>query len=99
MPGSLTADQQTILDAILRVCAEFGDDYWLARDRDGEFPDAFKQAMVDGGWLGLTMPTEYGGAGLGLTEGAVMLWAIAESGERKRTRLNRHKCTARMQAS
>ncbi|PJI44565.1 acyl-CoA dehydrogenase family protein [Ferrovibrio sp.] len=80
MPGSLTADQQTIRDAVLRVCSEFGDDYWLARDRDGEFPEAFKQALVDGGWLGLTMPTEYGGAGLGITEGAVMMQAIAESG-------------------
>jgi acyl-CoA dehydrogenase len=80
MSGNLTADQQTIREAVLRLCSQFGDDYWLARDRDGKFPEEFKQALVDGGWLGLTMPTEYGGAGQGITEGAVMMQAIAESG-------------------
>lgn len=80
MSGNLTADQQTIREAVLRLCSQFGDDYWLARDRDGKFPEEFKQALVDGGWLGLTMPTAYGGAGQGITEGAVMMQAIAESG-------------------
>jgi len=57
MPGSLTADQQTIRDAVLRVCSEFGDDYWLARDRDGEFPEAFKQAQEGGYDLVEVAPT------------------------------------------
>jgi acyl-CoA dehydrogenase len=77
---SLTDDQQTIRENVLKLCARFGDDYWLARDRDGEYPEAFKQAMADGGWTGLTLPVAYGGAGLGITEGAVMMQAIAESG-------------------
>jgi len=78
--GRLTADQETIRDTILRLCSQFGDDYWLARDRDGVFPEDFRQALIDGGWLGLTMPAEYGGAGLGIAEGAIMMQAIAESG-------------------
>jgi acyl-CoA dehydrogenase len=77
---SLTDDQRTIRESVLKLCARFGDDYWLARDRDGEYPEAFKQALADGGWIGLTLPTEFGGAGLGITEGAVMMQAIAESG-------------------
>jgi acyl-CoA dehydrogenase len=77
---SLTEDQQSIRENVLKLCARFGDDYWLARDRDGEYPEAFKQAMADGGWTGLTLPVEHGGAGLGITEGAVMMQAIAESG-------------------
>ncbi|WP_430397585.1 acyl-CoA dehydrogenase family protein [Ferrovibrio sp.] len=80
MTVDLTADQQSIRDAVARLCTKFGDDYWLARDRDGEFPEEFKQALAEGGWLGLTMPVDCGGAGFGITEGAIMMQAIAESG-------------------
>jgi acyl-CoA dehydrogenase len=80
MNFSLTSTQQEIREAILKVCAGFGDDYWLARDRDGEFPHAFHRAVADGGWLGIAMPEAYGGAGLGIAEAAVMMQAVAESG-------------------
>jgi len=80
MGFSLTEAQQEIREAILRVCAGFGDDYWLERDRDGEFPHAFHRAIADGGWLGIAMPEAYGGSDLGITEAAVMMQAVAESG-------------------
>jgi acyl-CoA dehydrogenase len=80
MDFSLTADQQNIRDAILKHCTRFPDDYWLARDRDAVFPHDFVQSLVESGWLGIAMPTEYGGSGLGITEAAVMMQAIAESG-------------------
>src|SRR5262249_42389187 len=80
MDFSLTEAQQEIRDAILKVCAGFGDDYWLERDHDGAFPHAFHRAIADGGWLGIAMPEAYGGSGLGITEAAVMMQAIAESG-------------------
>ena len=75
-----TAEQQEIREQTLRICADFGDDYWLKRDRDAAFPEEFFRAMADGGWLGVAMPQEYGGAGLGITEAAVMMQAVAESG-------------------
>jgi len=80
MDSSLTADQQHIRDAILKHCTRFPDEYWLARDREGAFPHDFVQSLAESGWLGIAMPTEYGGAGLGITEAAVMMQAIAESG-------------------
>jgi acyl-CoA dehydrogenase len=80
MTLALTPAQQEIRDAILKVCARFGDDYWLQRDHDGEFPHAFHTAFAEAGWLGIAMPEAYGGAGLGITEAAVMMQAIAESG-------------------
>jgi acyl-CoA dehydrogenase len=80
MDFSLTEPQQEIREAILKICGGFGDEYWLERDRDGEFPHAFYRAIADGGWLGIAMPETYGGAGLGITEAAVMMQAIAESG-------------------
>jgi acyl-CoA dehydrogenase len=76
----LSEDQLAIRTAIEKVCAPFDDEFWLARDRDGAFPHAFHQAMARDGWLGICMPEEYGGAGLGITEAAIMMRAIAESG-------------------
>jgi acyl-CoA dehydrogenase len=75
-----TAEQQEIRAQTLRICADFGDDYWLRKDREGTFPEEFFRAMADGGWLGVAMPQEYGGAGLGITEASIMMQAVAESG-------------------
>ena len=80
MDFSFTESQQEIREAILKICARFGDDYWLAKDRDGGFPDEFHRAIADGGWLGIAMPEAYGGSGLGITEAAIMMQAVAESG-------------------
>ena len=41
---------------VLRICAKFGDDYWLAKDHDGGFPHDFHRALADAGWLGIAMP-------------------------------------------
>ena len=80
MDFSLSAEQEAIRDAVGKVCARFGDDYWLAKDRDGGFPDDFHRAFADDAWLGVCIPQEYGGAGLGVTEAALMMQTIAESG-------------------
>jgi acyl-CoA dehydrogenase len=80
MSFDLTRDQLEIREAILKICARFGDDYWLEKDRNGGFPHDFYAAMAEAGWLGIAMPEAYGGAGLGITEAAVMMQAVAESG-------------------
>jgi acyl-CoA dehydrogenase len=80
MDFSLSAEQQQIRESILKLCAELGDDYWLAKDRAGTFPHEFHAALATAGWLGIAMPVEHGGAGLGITEAAIMMQAIAESG-------------------
>jgi acyl-CoA dehydrogenase len=77
---SLTADQQQLREAILQLCADFGDDYWLRKDREGDFPHEFHTAVAKGGWLGIAMPEDFGGSGLGITEAAIMMQAVAESG-------------------
>jgi acyl-CoA dehydrogenase len=69
-----------VRDAIEKICARFGDDYWLKRDSDGEFPHEFHRALAADGWLGVCIPESYGGSGLGISEAAVMMQAIAESG-------------------
>src|SRR5690348_2216460 len=80
MDFAFTPEQERIRDAIAKLCEQFGDDYWLAHDRSGAFPHDFHAALASGGWLGIAMPEAYGGAGLGITEAAVMMEAIAGSG-------------------
>ena len=75
-----TDDQQRIRDALLDACRPFDDAYWLYKDRDGGFPEELYRAMADGGWLGICIPAEYGGSGLGLMEAATMMRAVSESG-------------------
>ena len=80
MSIDFTEQQLQILDSVTRLCAQFGDDYWLARDSDGVFPEDFCKAIADHGYMGIAMPTEYGGSGLGITEAAILLQAISQSG-------------------
>lgn len=80
MDFSLTEDQQNVRDAVLKHCSQFSDDYWLEHDRSGEFPADFHQSMAAAGWLGVAMPETVGGAGLGITEAAIMMQAVAEAG-------------------
>lgn len=72
--------QQQVRDGIARICAAYGDEYWRERDATGEFPEDFARDIAAGGWLGIAMPEEVGGAALGLAEAAAMMQAIAESG-------------------
>jgi acyl-CoA dehydrogenase len=77
---AFTEEQERIREAIARICAGFDDAYWLKKDKAGGFPAELHQALARDGWLGIAMPEEFGGAGLGITEAAVMMQAISESG-------------------
>jgi len=80
MAFPLTNEQQAVRDAIQKLCVGFGDEYWLAKDRDGGWPVDFHRAIADAGWLGICMPKQYGGCALGFTEAAVMMQVLGESG-------------------
>lgn len=73
-------EQLAIKDAIQRICRAFDDNYWLARDSDGRFPHELHRALAEQGWLGIAMQLEYGGAGLGILEAALMMQTISASG-------------------
>jgi acyl-CoA dehydrogenase len=75
-----TENHEAIREAIQKICANFDDAYWLNKDREGGFPHDFHKAMADAGWLGICIPEEFGGSGLGVVEAAIMMRTIAESG-------------------
>lgn len=80
MDFAFTPEQESIREAIGKICEKFGDDYWLRKDKEGGFPTELHQALASAGWLGIAMPEAYGGSGLGITEAAVMMQTIAASG-------------------
>ena len=80
MTFALTPEQLDIRAAVSRLCERFGDEYWLRKDDEGGFPHEFHRAMAAAGWLGIAMPEAYGGSGLGITEAAILMQAVAESG-------------------
>jgi acyl-CoA dehydrogenase len=75
----LSDDQKAIQENVRRICDGFDDEYWTKMEAQGGFPDEFHRALADAGWLGITMPEDLGGAGLGVTEAAIMMNTICQS--------------------
>ncbi len=80
MDFALTEEQDAIVEAVGRICERYPDEYWRARDSDGVFPEDFVRDMAAAGWLGIALPEAVGGAGLGVTETALMMHTVAASG-------------------
>jgi acyl-CoA dehydrogenase len=72
-------DHADIRTAVADLCSQFPGEYWRGLEPDG-YPEAFVAALTAGGWLGVLIPEELGGAGLGLTEASVVLEEINASG-------------------
>ena len=75
-----TEDQTLIRESIRKLCRRFPDDYWELHDREGQFPEEFFDEMAAAGWIGIAMPEQYGGAGRGIQEAAILLEEVAASG-------------------
>lgn len=80
MDFQYTDEQQLIREQVRKLADGFDLDYWLERDKTKTYPHDFYQAFADAGWLGIAIPEEYGGAGLGITEGCLLLQEICASG-------------------
>jgi acyl-CoA dehydrogenase len=76
----LTEAQETIRRAAAELAGRFDDGYWLERDSRHEFPWDFYTAFADAGWLGIAVPEEYGGSGLGILEASLLLGEVSASG-------------------
>lgn len=78
--ADLTDSQRTVREAISRICANYKDEYWLKLEEEKRFPVDLHRSLAKDGWLGICMPQQYGGSELGISEAAIMMQTIAESG-------------------
>lgn len=69
-----------IVDSVRALCARFPGEYWRTCDRDRSYPTEFVTAMTEGGFLGVLIPEEFGGSGLGLSVAARILETVHASG-------------------
>jgi len=80
MDFSESDEQHLIRESVRKLCRDFPDEYWEQKDAAGEFPSDFFDSMAKAGWLGIAMPEQYGGAGKGIQEAAILLEEVAASG-------------------
>ena len=80
MDFELTSAQEEIVRQVRTLASRFDDEYWRERDRKGEFPNEFYDAVAKAGYLGVAIPEAYGGSGLGITEAALVMREVAASG-------------------
>ncbi|MCK9914316.1 acyl-CoA/acyl-ACP dehydrogenase [Microbacteriaceae bacterium K1510] len=80
MDMNFSEEQKAIDKSVRQVCAQFDDQYWTDCEENSRFPSEYYRAMAESGWLGITMPEELGGAGLGVADAAIMMHAVTSSG-------------------
>ncbi|KAM0697883.1 hypothetical protein Q7P36_002737 [Cladosporium allicinum] len=78
--SGFSEEQMTVRDAILKICSDFDDDYWMEHDQTETYPHELHAALAKDGWIGIALPEDLGGAGLGISEATMMMQSIAESG-------------------
>lgn len=71
---------QQIRDAVKNLCGNYGEEYWLDMDRTSGYPTDFVKELTDAGFLGVLIPEQYGGSGLGVLEAAAVMEEICRSG-------------------
>jgi acyl-CoA dehydrogenase len=80
MSFALTEEQKALKAAVRDLCAQYPPQYWRDLDTRREYPDAFVSELTKAGYLAVLIPQEYGGAGLGIMEAAIILETINHSG-------------------
>ena len=80
MDFSVPEEHGAIRAAIRELCAAYPDAYWRDLDRHRGYPTEFVRTLTDAGWLSVLIPTEYGGAGLGIAEAAIILEEVNRNG-------------------
>ena len=79
----LSEDYRDIREAVGKICDEYPGEYWRSLEDqgpEGSYPTAFVKALTDAGFLGALIPEEYGGSGLPIRAGAVILETVHANG-------------------
>ncbi|KAF2262696.1 acyl-CoA dehydrogenase NM domain-like protein [Lojkania enalia] len=78
--SGFSTEQLDVREAVSKICSKYPDEYWMQHDESGEYPHELHADLAKAGWIGIALPEELGGAGLGISEATMMLQTIAESG-------------------
>jgi acyl-CoA dehydrogenase len=78
--SGFSSEQLTVRDSIMKICSKYSDEYWMEHDYNEEYPHELHAALAKDGWIGIALPENLGGAGLGISEATMMLQSISESG-------------------
>ncbi len=76
----LTDEQKALCQSVRELCARYPDTYWMKLDEDHTYPTEFVEALTEGGYLAAMIPEQYGGMGLGVKEGSLILEEISRAG-------------------
>jgi acyl-CoA dehydrogenase len=79
MDFSFTPEQERIRESTRALVGRFPPEYWRRCDQEERFPQEFWDACAEAGILGVMIPEEYGGSGLGVTEACLILQEVARS--------------------
>lgn len=80
MSIAFTDEQLALKKAVYDLCQQYAGEYWRALDENREYPEAFVQELTKAGYLAAMIPEDYGGGGLGVLEGGLILEEINHSG-------------------
>ena len=80
MDFSPDSELENIASEARKLAGQFDDEYWSAKDVAHEFPWEYYNAFAEGGWLGIIIPEQYGGAGLGILHAGTLLGAVSSCG-------------------
>jgi len=76
----LTDEQRALENGVTEICKRYPGDYWRELDAQRAYPEKFVDELTRGGYLAALIPQEYGGAGLPLRDGALILETIHANG-------------------
>jgi acyl-CoA dehydrogenase len=75
-----TQEHAMIRDAVSDIASDYDRDYWKSHVEEKEFPEEYWQDLADDGWLGVTIPEEYGGVGMGMLEMSIIIEELSRGG-------------------
>ncbi|UPM42874.1 acyl-CoA dehydrogenase family protein [Halocatena salina] len=69
-----------IREAIRDLAEEYDTAYWRDHVEAKRFPEEYWQDLAEQGWLGVAIPEEYGGEGMGMVEMAIVIEELSRGG-------------------
>src|SRR2546429_8421839 len=77
---ALTDEQRALEKGVTEICKRYPGEYWRDLDARREYPEKFVDELTQAGYLAALIPQEYGGAGLPIRDGALILETVHAHG-------------------